>query len=420
MAKRQRDLVTASLTSLDKGPGSLITLESKFGYRHQSKPDPQDKFSMGFVKSYKNGFSNSNTGCQQGNKPLSSTELMRLSECSSAGEFQAMINQHVNGKGEGMPAPEGNYARLKDSGLDFLRTRLDSSTEKKPKPIVIKLDRNPKSYYFYKDVWSPQGKGEKSPQESSLKGFGSGVQSLVKNSRPNCAKLMARSVQKRPYSSNHYLKSFIAGNFKGCKMAKAGENSIMSNLENLDARDRSLDPAIVKKSADCIDRGAYQKYRQSKDAKIIRKGPKDSLAHSWSVNNVLQINTLRQPKKNSCQNSKSKILVQDFHRFESERELFSPEKQSVVFENLTGEAGVIGYGSMDQRGSPAKNKKFRKTLNRLVQVEDHRSGACSTIKNFKIQKIEIEPGGPGNLDTRRGLLWSPGHKEYKLQGEPRI
>jgi hypothetical protein len=92
---------------------------------------------------------------------------------------------------------------------------------------VIKLDRNPESYYFYKDAGSLQGEGEKSPQESSLKGFGSGVQSLVKNSRPYRSNLKAGSVQKRSCSSNHYLKSFISGNFKGCGMATAGENSMM-------------------------------------------------------------------------------------------------------------------------------------------------------------------------------------------------
>jgi hypothetical protein len=143
---------------------------------------------------------------------------------------------------------------------------------------VIKLDRNPESYYYYKDLGSLQGEREKSPQESSLKGFGSGVQSLVKNSRPNQAKLKAGSVQEKPYSSNHYLKSFIAGNFKGCGMATAGENSMMKNQGKFNARDRSPDPAIVKKTGDSIDCGAYKKYRQSKAAKIIRKGPKGTVA----------------------------------------------------------------------------------------------------------------------------------------------
>jgi hypothetical protein len=106
--------------------------------------------------------------------------------------------------------------------------------------------------------------------------------------------------------------------------------------------------------------------------------------------------------------------------FQSERELLTQEQQSVGFDNSIPEAGVIEYGSIEQRGSPAKNEKSRKTLNRLVQMEDHRTGADSTIKNFKIQKIEIEQGGPGKLDTKRGLLCSPGRKEHGLLGKTRI
>lgn len=331
-----------------------------------------------------------------------------------------MIDRSVNGRDLGVPAPEGKHARLKDSGLDFLRARLESSIEKKPKPIVITRDMNQGPYYYYNEVASPQGKGQKSPQESSLQGFESGLQSLVKNSRPNCAKLKAGSVQKRPYSSNHYLKQFIAGDLKGCEMATAGENSIVSNLGKFDARDRSLDSAIVKKTGDCVDRDAYQKYSQSKATKVIRKGPKDSVAQSWSMSNILEINTLRKPKKISCHNSKSKIMVEDLHRFQSERDFFSLENQSPGLENSIPEAGVIEHGSIDEYGCPARNEKFSKTRNRLVQVEDLGNGADSAIKNFKIQKIEIDSGGPGNLDTIGGLLWSPGRKVYGLEGEPRI
>jgi hypothetical protein len=331
-----------------------------------------------------------------------------------------MINRHVNGKDQKMLAAEGKHARLKDSSLDFLRTRLEKSIKKRPKPIVITRDINEGPYYYYNEGAFPQEKGQQSPGETSIQGFGSGVQSLVKNSRPSCAKLKPGSVQKRPYSSNHYLKHLIAGNLKGCEMATAGENSIMSNLGKFDAKDRSPVPAIFKKTGDCIDRGAYKKYRQSKAAKIIRKGPKDSVAHSRSVSNILKINTLRQPKKISCHNSKSKILVEDFHTFHSERDFFSLENQSPGFENSIPEAGVIEYGSMDEYCSPTRNEKSRKTLNRLVQVEDLGNGADSTIKNFKIEKVEIELGGSGNLDTKGGLLWLPGRKVYGPRGEPRI